>query len=163
MTTNQVNPETGEIHDLPTEWERKYSDEAAIHQYSFELEKLEVAKAKVGRWEQELMRRATESGATTIYGQGMNFVIETKNETDWSKMPPVLEFLTPEEKLEAFKPEHTITVPEHIIPEHEETIPAKWAVKGTVMKLLRRHGDEAIAAADPATFPGKTTGKLIKT
>ena len=81
---------------------------------------------------------------------------EGKHGTDWAKMAQVLEYLTPEERGEAFKPEHTINVPERIVPEHEETIPAKWAVKGTVMKLLRRHGDEAVAVAEAATFDGKT-------
>ena len=51
------------------------------------------------------MRRAEESGANTIYGNGLKFVIETKNETDWSKMPPVLEFFTPEEKDEEAEPD----------------------------------------------------------
>lgn len=139
------------------------TDEQLINIYAAAQQEAEEAQERVGRLEQELIRRASERNATIIYGNGMNFIIETKNETDWSKMAPVLEHLTPEEKLEAFKPEHTITVPERIVPEHEETIPAKWAVKGTVMKLLRRHGDEAVAAADSATFPGKTTGKLIKT
>ena len=30
-----------------------------------------------------------------------------------------------------------------------------------VMKLLRRHGNLAVAKADEATFPGKESGKLV--
>lgn len=169
MSTDQVNTETGEIYSnvLPksinrTElMHRAMSDEFLVQELEWAIRQEETVKANRGKVEMELMRRAAESGATTIYGKGMQFIIETKNETDWSKMPPVLEFLTPEEKAEAFKPEHNIMVP--AVPEHEKLIPAKWAVKNTVSKLARRHGDEALVAIEAATFPGEKKGKLVRT
>ena len=152
LSLDTTNIETGQIFiDM--------SDEAMIDYFAIQQEANKLAQSHLGHIEMELMRRAAERGASVIYGKAMNFVIETKNETDWSKMPPVLEFLTPEEKAEAFKPEHTITV--LAVPEHKETVLAQWAPKGTVMKLLRRHGDEAVAKADEATFPGKASGKLV--
>ena len=163
--TDTVDPATGEILETNTYGVSNdiescgYSDEELITVKVRSQQAVKDALDLDGKVDQELMRRAEDRGATTIYGKGMNYVIETKNETDWAKMPPVLEFLTPEEKAEAFKPEHTVTIP--AVPEHKETVLAKWAVKGTVMKLLRRHGDQAVAAADLATFPGVKKGKLV--
>ncbi len=169
-----VNRETGEILET---FEVVLTDEQRVAVYA--AAKIEAAEAVMylGKLEIGLIELGAERGATIIYGAiahngkdccefvphsalpGMNFVIETKNETDWSKMPPVLEFFTPEEKLEAYKPEHTVMIP--AVPEHEAVVPAKWAVKGTISKLARRHGDEALAAIDAATFPGKASGKLV--
>ncbi len=128
-------------------------------------EVLDIQIADIDEIKEELIQRGAAQAATTIYGKTMKFVISVERKTDWSKMPPVLEFFRPEEKTEAFTPEHTITVPETIIPEtiipeHDDLIPAKWATKGTIMKIARRHGDDAVLAVDDATFPAKTTGKL---
>ncbi len=152
--TQPVDTETGEIID-----DLNWTDERLLGTYAAAQQEAAEKAGYAGRLEMEIQRRITENGGTTLYGQGVNYVIETENKTDWTKMAPVLEFLTPEEKAEAFKPEHTITVPS--VPEHDQLVPDKWAVKGTVMKLLRRHGDDAVAAADAATFPGQTSGKLV--
>lgn len=151
----QVNPVTGAFIVVTG-----VEDEGLLEFLSNINNLMEQVQGIQGHVVQEAMRRADERGASVIYGKTHNFVIETKNETDWSKMAPVLEFLTPEEKKEAFKPEHTITVP--AVAEHQELIAPKWAVKGTIMKLLRRHGDEAVAKADEATFPGASKGKLVE-
>ena len=147
-----VDRETGEI---------PLTDEQLIDVIAASDRELEDTQKANGIWHMQAQERITENGGTTLYGRSMDYVMTTKNETDWSKMPPVLEFLTPEEKAEAFTPEHTITVP--AVPEHDAVVPDKWAVKGTITKLARRHGDEALAAIEDATFPGKVSGKLVRT
>ena len=160
MAINEVlaNPTTGEVVD------ENMLDEAMVTT----LAEGQALEAKIheqnGRIEQKLQQRGEATGATTIYGKGWKYVISTKNETDWANMPPVLEYLTPDEKTEAYKPEHTITVPavpEYTVPEvpeHDETVSAKWAVVGTIKKLAGRHGAGALAAV--SQFPAKVSGKL---
>jgi len=153
-----ANPATGEIlgeHML---------DEALVTSLA-EGQALEAKiKDQNGRIEMALQKRGRDTRASTIYGKDKKYVISTKNETDWANMAPVLEFFTPEEKAEAYKPEHYIAVPavpEYVVPEvpaHDEVVPAKWAVVGTIKKLAGRHGADALAAV--STFPAKVSGKL---
>ncbi len=153
-----VNPATGEIlgeHML---------DEALVTSL-VEGQALEAKiKDQNGRIEMALQERGRDTGASVIYGKGKKYVISTKNDTDWANMAPVLEFFTPEEKAEAYTPEHTITVPavpEYLVeeaPEHDEIVPAKWAVVQTIKKLAGRHGEDALASV--SQFPTKVSGKL---
>ncbi len=155
-----VNQATGEIVD------GNMLDEAMVAT----LAEGQALEAKIhernGRIEQALQARGDATKATTIYGKGFKYVISTDNKTDWPNMPPVLEHFTPEEKAEAYKPEHTAIVPAvlghwvALVPEHEELVPAKWAPVGTIEKLARRHGKEALAAV--AKFPAKVSGKLVE-
>ena len=154
MTT--INKETGEITNLDD-----LDDEQFIGVLAAAEQETKESADQYGHLVMYGIQRAAARGATVLYGKGQNFVVKQDNETDWAKMPPVLEFLTPEEKKEAYKPEHTITV--LAVPEHDEVVLGKWAPKGTVMKLLRRHGDQAVAKADEATFPGRAIGKLVQT
>ena len=150
QTSKRINTTTGEVIDRPyPEW-KQYSDESAIHQYSFELERLEIAKAKVGRWEQELMGRAAERGATTLYGKGMKYEIKTPNEYDRSKLPALVEFLTPEQKDKCITPAYVKSTP---VPETHDM--AQWK------KAARENGGELAKRLEAATFPGKASGKLV--
>jgi len=144
--TQQVDPDTGEIFEshkvtwFPDEW-LQYSDEAAIHAYSFELEQMKIRQAKVGRWEQELMRRVAESGATVIRGNDMNFVITTKNECDRSKLPPVLELFDPEGKAKSFTAAHM----------EEVLIPDKWD-----MQQVNKYAKQAADLQHPPQQPSRS-------
>ena len=173
--TRHIDTSTGEILDAKVtgitdmnvfegELDNTVLDEAMITA----LAEGQALEAKIheqnGRIEMQLQQRGEATGASVIYGKDFKYVISTKHETDWANMPPVLEYLTPDEKTEAYKPEHTIsvpTVPEYVVPEvpeHDEVVPAKWAVVGTIKKLAGRHGAEALAAV--SQFPAKVSGKL---
>lgn len=153
-----ANPATGEVVD------ENMLDEAMVATLAEGQAEEARWKERNGRVEMALQERGGATGASVIYGKGKKYVISTKHDTDWPNMAPVLEYLTPEEKAEAYKPEHTITVPAvpeytvEEVPEHDETVPAKWAVVGTIKKLAGRHGADALAAV--SQFPAKVTGKL---
>lgn len=128
-----------------------YSDEELVTVKAGSEQAVKDAVALDGKVDQELMRRATERGATTIYGKDMNYVIETKNEYDRTKLPPFLELLNPEGKDKCFTPAHLETV----------EVPDKWDMT-QVKKYARARGKEALDIVEKATFPGKASGKLVK-
>lgn len=147
--TNHLDTVTGEI---PARFPfPNMTDEQVITEYFLILDEAKIAQTKAGHWEQELMRRAEEHGATTIYGKGMNFVVTTKNEYDRIKLTPLMELFTIAESEDCFTPAHTETV---------------WVEDKTNMtkvnKYVRSHGKEAQDILAAATFPGKSTGKLVK-
>lgn len=126
------------------------TDEQLVGIFAAAQQEAQEAQEQAGRLEQELMRRAAERGATTIYGKGMNFVITTANEYDRIRLPPLLELLTPEEKAECFIPSHPETVE---VPDKYDI--TKWK------KAARAHGGELQTGLDALTFPGKVSGKLV--
>lgn len=156
-----VNETTGEVVD------EDILDEALIATLAEGQAREAKEHKQNGRIEMELQRRGDATGAKVIYGDGWEYQISITRESDWANMPPVLEYFTPEEKIEAYKPEHTIIVPaepEYVVaevPEHDEVIQAKWAPIATVEKLARRHGNRAVASV--SKFPAKVSGKLVST
>ena len=140
--TQQVNQERRIGSDL--------SDEALIEAVWWAKEKTATDLAHEGKLEMELMRRATERGATTIYGKDMKYEIKTPNEYDRSQLPALVEFLTPEQKLKCVVPAHMKEVPES----HDMQ---QWN------KAARENGGDLADGIQSLTFPGKASGKLVKT
>jgi len=150
-----VNPETGEIFEIPEHWIPEadtLTDEELVHAFADGKVLEQGIRDGQGKLEMELMRRATERGATTIYGKGQNFVIETKNEYDRTKLHGLLELFNPEGRDKCFTPAHLATV----------EVADKWDMQ-QVQKYAKARGNDALAIVEQATFPGKASGKLVKT
>ena len=152
MNTEHVDQATGEIMDGQTFEVTAPTDEELVDELVLADKQAQNAVDYAGKIRLALIQRAEARGANTIFGKGMNFVVTAKNEYDRTKLPPLLEYLTPEEKKECFIPAHqeTITVP-------DKYDMVKWN------KAARAHGGELAAGLEAAKFPGKPTGKLVKT
>ena len=139
----RINIETGEHFEAMT-------DEALVDYLNIQQVAGEMAQNHIGHINMELMRRAAERGATTIYGKGQNFVVTQPNEYDRTKLPPLLELLDPEAKGKCF------------IPAHQETVdvPDKWDMT-QVKKYAKARGNEALDIVERATFAGRASGKLV--
>ena len=145
MTTNtRLDGQTFEVP--PPSDEQLLGIFAAAQQESVE------AHERVGRLEQELMRRAAERGATTIYGKDMNYIITQKPDYARDRLHPLLELLDQNQRDECFTPEGY----------RETWQEAKWDMT-KVKKHARARGKEALDIVEAATFPGKASGKLVKT
>ena len=149
QVTTLADPVTGEIlvqgvfpkeDELMVAWMAEANEEAAN------------ATIWKGKCELELMRRAAERGATTIYGKGQNFVVTKEPIVDRTQLHPLLELLDPAAGKECFIPAHTATV----------DVPDKWDMV-KVKKHARARGNEALTIVEAATYPGKATGKLVAT
>ncbi len=134
------------------QWRAETTDEQLVGIFAAAQEEAREAQDLAGKLEQELMRRAAERRATTIFGTGINFVVTTANEYDRTQLPPLLEYLSPEEKAECFVPAHPETVQ---VPDKYDM--TKWKKAG------RAHGGELQAGLDALTFPGRATGNLVRT
>lgn len=99
----------------------------------------------------EILKRAIESGATTVYGKGVNYVVTQKPDYQRDRLTPLLELLQPKESQECFTPEGY----------YESWHEAKWDMT-KVKKYARAHGKEALDIVEAATFPGKPSGKLVR-
>jgi len=147
MSAPQVDERTGEILDYFVA-----TDEQLIEAKAASEQAVKNALSVDGKVDQELLGRAAERGATTIYGKEHNFEIKTPNDYDRTKLPRLLELLTPDEKAKCFIPAHqeTVDVPD----KHDMT---QWK------KAARAHGGELQEGLDDATFPGRASGKLVQT
>ena len=131
-----VNQQTGEIlSDM---------DDAELVDYiSYTDMNMRSARDAADRAKAEGIRRAVERGATTIYGDSVNFVVTTPNDYDRTQLVPLKEHFTPEEWNECF---------------WTETVEKSSMTK--VKKHGRAHGKTCLDIIERATFPGKITGKL---
>ena len=143
LNLDTTNIETGEIF-------HRMSDEAMIDYFAIQQEANRLAQFHLGHIEMELMRRATESGATVIQGNGMKYEIKTPNEYDRSQLPALVEFLTPEQKTKCVVPAHMKEIPES----HDMQ---QWN------KAARENGGDLADGIKGLTFPGKASGKLVQT
>ncbi len=151
----QVDQETREIRGDMTlgelVWER-YTDEQLVGIYAAAQQEAVEAQERAGRIEQELLRRAQERAARRIQGKDMDYVVTVKEELDHTKLPPLLEYLTPEEISKCY------------IPGHEEIVWVETNYPRTAWNMaVRDYGGEFAEKVKEATFVGKTTGKLVQT
>ena len=156
-TERIVNTVTGEIFESHIEPDggadvvlEPATDEWLIEVLSGAQLNAQDATRQVGHIEQELLRRAKERGATTIYGKDMKFVVTQKPDYARDRLHPLLELLDPDQRLECYTPEGF----------YETWHEAKWDMI-KVKKHARARGKEALDIVAKATFPGPASGKLV--
>lgn len=139
LTGNMIDPVT------------QISDVALLRWYERCQSDLVEVQEKVGRLQQEILRRMEERGASAIPDEEYVCELVTKTNYDQTQLRPFLEILTGRELEDVF------------VPAHEETIQiaSKWKVQ-QLIALAKKHGTEALQIIEQAKIPGVRTLKFAK-
>ena len=144
MITTTTTGSSGPVPEITdSRWMIDGSDESLLLAYSDLTVSIAAQQNIAGHYEQELLRRMAERGATSI--PSTEFVCEVK-QTDTYSQPgftPLREILSGMDLDTCFVPAHTERI----------QVADKWnTVK--VKALARRYGDEALAIVERARIPG---------
>ena len=148
MTQQIVDPGTGEVLDLPMD------DEILLRVFEAVQKEVTYSTHKLGLLEQEIHRRLRERGADKIYGKGMEYEDTSKPDPNRSKIPALMEYLTPDEVVKCLAPAHWDE------PKEPEWIEDKYDLT-QVKKAIKDHGGEAQTALDAIYIPGAPKGRLV--
>jgi len=148
MTT--VNQRTGELRKLID-----LSDDDLLDEYKHTQTEVAKTMKQDGHVEQEIHRRLESRGADKLYGVGLEYVNETKSDPDRSKIPPLMEYLTPAEVTKCLTPAHWEE------PQEPKWIEDKYDLT-QVKKAIKDHGGDAQVKLDSIYFPGTPKGKLVR-
>ncbi len=146
MTT--VDTETREITEFQTMDDAEFLDNLAARKVM-----LEQRDILYGQAVQEAHRRLRETGAKKLYGNGLEYVDETKSEPNRSQIPPLMEYLTPAEIMKCKAVGH-YAEPVWVEDKYDLT---------QVKKAMKDHGGDGQKALDNIYMPGAAKGKLVKT
>ena len=105
------------------------------------------------QFKHEIHKRLRDSGAKKLYGKGLEYKDETKPEPNRSRIPPLMEYLTPAEIKKCLTKGH---YPEPVWVEDKYDL-------AKVKQAIKDHGGEAQEALDSIYMPGAAGGRLITT
>jgi hypothetical protein len=143
MTRQIVDLETGEISEL-----QGFDDVEFLNRFARYEREMEEAIAWVSRYKQEAHRRLRESGASKLYGDGLEYHDQTTVDYDRSQLPALAEQFTPQQYTKSFTPEHESVI----------MVPSKWDMT-QVKKAVKEKGLHTELAK--LTFPGQPKGRLV--
>ena len=155
-----VNEITGEILEPvdpepsgpPVSALPKLDDESFLRVFKLCEENLEQAARQLGLCKQDAHRRLRESGARKLFGNGLEYLDETKPEPNRSKIPALMEYLTPAEVIKCLTEAH-LAEPVWVEDKYDLT---------QVKKAMKDHGGEGQKALDNIYMPGTAKGKLVQ-
>ena len=124
-------------------------DAELLSKYAWWGKQLELVQEQRGHFEQEIMKRCAERGATGIPDETFECELVTTFTYDQPTLTPLLEMLNDVELAKCYEPAYT--------PEPVE-IPAKWKIQ-QLLAVARRRGSDTLRMVEKAKIQ---TGRRLR-